>query len=351
MMQKKQNIQIMRGLAILMVLFQHALVAVFGVGGYSVIISVCFNIDVNVFMFISGYLFESNLNRYLIKGGWEFVKSKASCLFVPYVFWECLLYIPVWIVYNGPACLSRLEEKLYALGFFELSIREILISLITFNNSYIELYWFIYVLFIIFILECFIGKTLMGRNAVLLIILLPILLYLSNMAYIVKKLCIAIIIFKVGREIRRREFPIDQMKPWALVIAIVVFGIVFKAPDVKGVPLVEQLYYIVKSAILGLCGVVIVAVIANCLGSSQNKVSALVEKIGDYSFSIYIMHNPYVIKAVSLLLPNKGLYGLFSLVACMILGVLIPCAADRYIISKVSALSRIMLGKKVKVNV
>lgn len=302
-------------------------------------------------MFISGYLFENNLNKYRKRGGWDFIKSKAASLLVPYLFWECLLYIPTWIVYNGPACLSRLGEKLYSLGFVKLSVGEILTSLVTFNNSYIELYWFIYVLFIIFVLEYFIGQNVMGRKAVLLIVLLPILLYLSNMAYIVKKLCIGIILFKAGREIRRREFSIEQLKPWALVIAIVVFGIVFKAPDVKGVPFAEQLYYIVKSAILGFSGVVIIAVIANCLSRSQNKVSALVEKIGDYSFSIYIMHNPYVIKVVSLLLPNRGLYGLFSLVVCMILGVLIPCVADRYIISKVSVLSRIMLGKKVKGNV
>lgn len=302
-------------------------------------------------MFISGYLFENNLDRYQIKGSWAFVKSKASSLLAPYLFWECLLYIPTWIVYNGPAFLSRFGEKLNSLGFIRLSVGEILISLITFNNSYIELYWFIYVLFIIFLLEYFVGNTLEGRKAVLLILILPILLYLSNMAYIVKKLCIGLLLFKTGREIRRREFSIEKMAPWTLVIAVVVFGVVFKTPDVRGVPFVEQLYYIVKSAILGLCGVVIITVIANCLGRSQTTVSTLVEKIGDYSFSIYIMHNPYVIKVVSLLLPNKGLYGVIALVICMILGVLIPCAADRYIISKVSVLSRIMLGKKVKMNV
>ena len=32
-MRKKENIQIMRGLAILLVVFQHALIAVFGTGG------------------------------------------------------------------------------------------------------------------------------------------------------------------------------------------------------------------------------------------------------------------------------------------------------------------------------
>lgn len=34
-MKKKENIQIMRGLAVLLVVFQHALIAVFGAGGYS----------------------------------------------------------------------------------------------------------------------------------------------------------------------------------------------------------------------------------------------------------------------------------------------------------------------------
>lgn len=33
-MRKKENIQIMRGLAVLLVVFQHALIAVFGAGGY-----------------------------------------------------------------------------------------------------------------------------------------------------------------------------------------------------------------------------------------------------------------------------------------------------------------------------
>ena len=53
-MKKKENIQIMRGLAVLLVVFQHALIAVFGAeGGIPLIISICFSIDVNVFMFIS----------------------------------------------------------------------------------------------------------------------------------------------------------------------------------------------------------------------------------------------------------------------------------------------------------
>lgn len=302
-------------------------------------------------MFISGYLFEGNLDRYQKEGGKTFVKSKAASLLVPYLFWECLLYIPTWIVYHGPASLSRLGVKLNNLGFVKLSIWEILKSLVTFNNSYVELYWFIYVLFIIFVLEYFIGKKLLGIRAIWLIAVLPILLYVSNMAYIVKKLCVSLIIFKMGREIKKREIPIEQWKPWAALIGIAIFGIVFKTPDAYDSPYIEQMQYVVKSAILGLCGVVIIAVIANCLVESNSKVTSLVELIGNYSFSIYIMHNPYVVKVVSMLLPNnKGFYRLVSFVVCMSLGVLVPYLADRYFISRVSLLSKIMLGKKAKKN-
>ena len=335
---RKKNIQIMRGLAVLLVVFQHALIAVFGTGGGKIplITSICFSIDVNVFMFISGYLFEENLDRYQKEGGKIFVKSKAASLLVPYFFWECLLYIPTWIVYHGPASLSRLGVKLNNLGFVKLSIWEILKSLVTFNNSYVELYWFIYVLFIIFVLEYFIGKRLLGIRAIWLIAVLPILLYVSNMAYVVKKLCVSLIIFKMGREIKKREIPIEQWKPWAALIGIAIFGIVFKTPDVHDSPYIEQLQYVVKSAILGLCGVVIIAVIANCVVESNSKVTLLVELIGNYSFSIYIMHNPYVVKVVSMLFPNNtGFYRLVSFVVCMSLGVLVPYLADRYFISRV----------------
>ena len=51
-------LQLMRGFAILLVALQHSIVLYYDSYASMVLISVCVFIDVHIFMFVSGYLFQ-----------------------------------------------------------------------------------------------------------------------------------------------------------------------------------------------------------------------------------------------------------------------------------------------------
>ena len=86
-MKKNVTIQYMRAIAILMVVFQHAIVAVNSSEKSQSIAAVLYSVDVYVFFAISGYLFQTNKQKYQKKGFFRFAKDKGKSLLVPYLVW------------------------------------------------------------------------------------------------------------------------------------------------------------------------------------------------------------------------------------------------------------------------
>lgn len=115
--QTRRQIQILRGIAILMVVMHHAvnnLPENFG-GGYLLIL---FNSDVTIFMVISGYLFEKNYIRYK-ENKKRFVSRKATQLMLPYLFWSLILYIGAKVIHDIIG--GGLSNCLLQLGFTRLT--------------------------------------------------------------------------------------------------------------------------------------------------------------------------------------------------------------------------------------
>lgn len=94
---KDNTLQVMRGIAIVLVLVWHSISQVNrdpvlnGVGQ----IIICFHMP--VFFVIAGFLFEKGLTKYIKNGRITFLKKKAKHLLVPYIFWTVLL----WAGVNG----------------------------------------------------------------------------------------------------------------------------------------------------------------------------------------------------------------------------------------------------------
>ncbi|MCD7785694.1 MAG: acyltransferase [Oscillospiraceae bacterium] len=305
---KNTTIQNMRAIAIILVVFQHAIVALISEPIAMTIAAVCVGIDVKVFMFISGYLFQQNIKRYKDVGTKKFIKDKAVALLLPYLFWECLLYFGVWVIYNGPAFLNKLTPVIQKFGFTQLTIPQIIVSLITFNNSYLELYWFLYALFVVFILQYVTGDFLKSiKGIAALFVLLPLFMLVGENVYIVKKIAVGLLMFSAGRYFKDKEVSLESVKGLYAIIAVAIWGITYALPDISGVLYIEQLWYIVISIIRGLTGTVMVVWIAVQIERICHRyIRNAVHMIGDYSLSIYLLHNPWVIRSVSMLIPSEG---------------------------------------------
>ena len=86
MVEKNKTIQIMRGLAIIIVLIRHAIAQVNTdiVLDITKEIIICFHMP--VFFVIAGYLFQNGINKYIQNGKLNFIFKKAKQLLVPYAF-------------------------------------------------------------------------------------------------------------------------------------------------------------------------------------------------------------------------------------------------------------------------
>ena len=113
--------------------------------------------------------------------------------------------------------------------------------------------------------------------------------------------------FSAGRCFKEKNVSLESVKGLYAVVAFAIWGITYAFPDISGVLYIEQLWYIVISIIRGLTGTVMVAWIAVQIERMCHRyIRNVAHMIGDYSLSIYLLHNPWVIRAVSMLTPSEG---------------------------------------------
>lgn len=148
-----RQIQILRAIAILMVIVHHTINNLPDTAGGDYLLIVV-NADVNIFFLISGFLFEKGYERYRrnVRG---FLVRKARQLLIPYLFWSLLLYAGARFVYDVA---GRGGGILQSLGFERLSWGTIAFNILTFQDYYVEYLWFIYVLFLFFAVSIFAGR-------------------------------------------------------------------------------------------------------------------------------------------------------------------------------------------------
>ena len=94
---KKYNttIQLMRGLAVIMVVLQHSISRIAEIDFEFKIMYFLNHIDVAVFFVIAGYLFEIKKEKYYQESKMSYIKGKAKALLLPYLFWSLILAVGI----------------------------------------------------------------------------------------------------------------------------------------------------------------------------------------------------------------------------------------------------------------
>lgn len=341
--QKSSALQIMRGLAIILVLVRHAIAQVNADTVLNAVeqIIICFHMP--AFFVISGYLFQKNYNKYVLQGKIKFIINKAKHLLLPYAFWTIFL----WMVIQVACCLGNsIKNMMIGIGFGPMSVKELLFGLLTYETYYSEHLWFLYVLFVFFVINIVLGEY--GKKVWILPVafLLGLLTSFVVWPHIVERCMTWSIFFFFGRYIAENERIKDRIqfvknrKQFVCIIAA------FAALCVVRLMLMHFkcnffAQFFVKYAI-GFIGVWLLYGISFHI--TRLKTAFCV--IGDYSYDIYLMHNPYCV-ALSAIVLNKmlGITPYIAVIAATALGVLIPMLASKLIIRKIKPLSILMIGK------
>lgn len=89
------TIQLMRGLAVIMVVLQHSISRIAEIDIEFKIMYFLNHIDVAVFFVIAGYLFEIKKEKYYQESKMSYIKWKAKTLLLPYLFWSLILAVGI----------------------------------------------------------------------------------------------------------------------------------------------------------------------------------------------------------------------------------------------------------------
>lgn len=338
-------LQLLRGFAILLVVIQHAVVLYFNSDASMIFISICVFIDVHVFMFVSGYLFEKKRDEYYKMGIKRFAAKKFRSLMIPYLFWESILYFGAFILYRIPS--SAGSSLMNSLGFRKLSLTQIIVGLLTFRYSYIQLYWFLFALFWVFIIN-YACRSFSGRIEfmVLLFILFSVLaVILKEDDYIFTKIGRSFLTFGLGRLFNKyRPERLLNKNLILLLASFAAFYLVFMIDIGTQNAYLYKILFSFRLTLMGMIGVVIFFILSTFLQSYKTRLTEWVILLGNYSLSIYLLHNPWIVHISAVVFKKLSVPDYVGTGLSIILGLTIPILLYKYLIRKSSLLSRLMLG-------
>lgn len=342
---KNMVIQIMRGLAIIIVLIRHAIAQVNGdaVLDAAEEIIICFHMP--VFFVIAGYLFQKKLDSYLQEGQAKFLADKVKHLLFPYIFWTVMLWTGVQAACMiSPAVLAKMSD----IGFAPMSVGNLLYGLLTYQVYYTEHLWFLYVLFVMFVINIFAADKGSSLSVLLVWGAVGMLTLFVTLPHIIERVMLWGIFFAFGRFCqanKKTEKMIGggyRVCICLMFIICIVLRIIGLSSEMAGKPFAMLMLF--NKYLIGFLGVMIIYYIADML--NKTRTNRLIRYIGDYSFDIYLMHNPYCV-ALSAIVLNKmmGISAYISVISATAIGIALPMAASKFIIRKIKPLAVVMIGK------
>lgn len=325
----KNQIQIMRGIAIIMVVVHHVLSNI-DLSKFSNIIYYFNRIHVVVFFIISGYLFQANFIKYKERGALNFVTKKFKSLGVPYIFWTMLLYIGVKLVSIIPKGVYIISK----MGFYPLTFSDMIINTLTFKSYYVQVLWFVYVLFWILLINYTIKEDLVNMKFTLLFIGISIILNISfDLPFIVAKLVKHLPNFIVGRYLFIKFNDIKKYLTIKNIYIVFFIVIILNIIDcINRDNLIIDIYSEIISYITGWAGCFIIIYISTLI--ERSNIGKYLLFIGDNSYLIYLMHHPYITGIFVLIMKKINIY--VPIIACISIffALTVPIFINKTILSK-----------------
>lgn len=313
-------------------------------------ILICFHMP--TFFIIAGYLYQNKIGKYESMGKARFLIAKAKHLLVPYVFWTVLLWFGVQVANNISTSIS---QSMISIGFGPMSFKSLIVGLLTYEEYYTEHLWFLYVLFLYFLVHSFLGKTGCTGGCLITGVVIGILSCYVQMPNIIARFLLWFVFFSFGRYVavwKKLEIWSKYIKYRHLISILLSFVILsvarltFVSFDFGiNLYMLTFLKQAVKYA-LGFLGVLLLYLLSTYIERKWRKVTGVIKKIGDFSYDIYLMHNPYIVALGCTVFSSiLELNPLLTIIVATVAGLTIPMLISKFIIRRFNILSKIMIGR------
>lgn len=319
MREKSNTLQIMRAIAIIMVVLQHSIGRVASTNIELKSMYMLNHIDVSVFFIISGYLYEIKKDKYKQEGFVKFLSQKFNALMIPYLFWS--LVIPIGLKFMNIVLSGKLESKVWSWG-------EIIINTITYKEYYVQHLWFIYILFAFFLIHYLSGDLFIKLPIFMLIFIGLNFVDGCDIPFLIGKFVLHFTTFSIGRLIAHRGMEKLRTNKGLFIVVLFTFCGCYCSelwiPDSFTYKLYGHLLY-------ALSGSAVVYYIASIISNLKGKLCYSLQVIGADSFEIYILHNPYISVSISMILLKCGLGNGCIIFVTTVLAIIVPIIAVEYI--------------------
>lgn len=312
----------------------------------SVLSDFIYSFHMFLFFYVSGFLFEKGIGKYE-NDKRRFIANKAKLLIVPYISLSVIGY-SLGFITNGLG-LPLLSQS-------QLEFRNILKAFIL-NINHIDTHiWYIYFLFFIFLVNILFPRILMKKISVIILILTAGLYGVLSLTGVrINTFLYYMIPFIAGRMAQRENGfdSIVQRNKAEIIILSFVFILsnllMMYIDSISGISsqvigqLKIGLFYEIK-LVAGLSGTHIVIYLAGKL--SKTKIVSKCKTIDNYSYAIYLLHQPYITTICMAVCYKIVGTNLFCVVICFISCFAAPIVATKYILRKNKFLHALIIGNR-----
>lgn len=325
-MKKYKHIVYLRGSGIILVVLGHSMISSIRMNNMAV--SFLFNwiylFHMPLFMAISGYLFEENINKYLEKGNFEFVLGRIKKFLIPYLTYSVCVYVVTWTMKR-----IRILDTVFSVFNFT-GVRASLFQILTCYNNIDKHIWFLYVLFwiqiIFFHLKGFPNGIKRNSLFILCTLLLGFLHKFFEVPTILGRIINYSFFFLCGGLLRRYEIKFANKKKvckciYAFSLILSIIYVLIPTHFILKSSIAYFLYFLFEK---GTGALISMGLILFFKKTNVNQNIRLIEVCSENSYGIYLFHQPFITSGTATVI----LYGFnnpyLACIAATITGIIFP---------------------------
>lgn len=352
---------IVKGIGIIMVVLYHALIPELRNNSPLAFLVWRFlgNIHMPLFFFVSGWLFELKVNKYISNKS-KTIWTKFRHLMIPYFTFSIFYYILIAIA--SGISYSSTYLKIGGTGVCEqLSLSGSILQILTFQNSRANSLWFVYVLFIISTLNILFPKIMRAKFTLIALFVLPYINYIlesfllkdlltyltKNIAYFtLARICVT---YYKSRIIIKKKNSLPLIGAIFIICNSIYTYLTYK--EVFNAGFLEFCNIPIRYFV-AIFGIIFFCILSNYINRFPS-ISKVLQFLGSNSFVIYLVHAPILTQVVVLcslkFLPTFPIF--FHCILGLAVGLTVPLLISKLIIEKVEFLKIVLLGDNINLRI
>lgn len=331
---KIDNIDIARGVGILLVVFGHCISKEMADSSQplEIIRNFVYVIHMPLFFFISGWLFEKNAARYKKEPAGRFAMDKCRMLMIPYLIFSAATY---FIIFASTIFVPVLGNILLGQGYHYVRFPDWIVEILFYWKHQDGHLWFCYVLFLVLLLNRWLIDCAKKRTLAVLAVLSFAALYFSPyLPELLFKTVKYSFIFLAGRYYYCRPLK-ETHKGWLYIISAAAM-LLYLFLQRKGMRL-ERLVLLPAAEISS----AILLIFVVCKKMQGTRAGAVFKFLGAdrMSYAIYLIHMPFITSAMVYVFEKIGIPDILNISVSTVFSVVISV-----VIFKLLAKSRKIRG-------